>query len=77
MVILFVQIRVLKPLENVHGLEIVYLTKDTIKQYDSKKYEILKISFGTVQSKALEIGHTIDITHIDLEKVILVRMKKR
>ncbi|MCW8820692.1 MAG: FliM/FliN family flagellar motor C-terminal domain-containing protein [Sulfurovum sp.] len=61
-----------KQMENAHGTEISYLLEDTIKQYDSKKYEILKISFGTVQSKVLEVGHTIDITHIDLEKVSLV-----
>ncbi len=62
----------LKPMENAHGAEIVYIDEDTIKQIDSKKYKILKISFGTVQSKALEIGSTIDITHVDLEKVTLV-----
>lgn len=52
------------------------LTKETIKQSDSKKYETLKISFGSVQSKALELGQTIDITHIDLEKVTLVLKDK-
>ena len=62
----------LKSMESAHGAEIVYLTEDTIKQSDSKKYKTLKISFGTVQSKALEIGSTIDITHVDLEKVRLV-----
>lgn len=62
----------LKSMKNAHGAEIVYLSKDTIKQSDSEKYKILKISFGTVQSKVLELGSTIDITHIDLEKVILV-----
>ncbi len=62
----------LKYMENAHGLEIVYLVEDTIKWSDSKKYKTLKISFGTVHSKALEIGSAIDITHIDLEKVTLV-----
>jgi sulfate adenylyltransferase subunit 1 (EFTu-like GTPase family) len=62
----------LKSTNNTHEAEIVYLHEDTIKQSDSKKYEILKISFGSVQSKALEIGSTIDITHVDLEKVTLV-----
>ncbi len=52
------------------------LTKETIKQCDSKKYETLKISFGSVQMKALELGQTIDITHIDLEKVTLVLKDK-
>jgi len=62
----------LKPMENTHGAEIVYLTEDTIKQSNSKKYKTLKILFGTVQSKALEIGSTIDITHINLEKVTIL-----
>lgn len=59
-------------LDNTHRTEIFHLLNDTIKLSDSKKYETLKISFGTVQSKVLEVGHTIDITHIDLEKVSLV-----
>ncbi len=63
---------VLKQMGNTHGTEIIHLAKDTVRQYDSKKYKTLKLSFGTVQSKALEVGHTIDITHIDLEKVSLV-----
>ena len=66
----------LKPMGNAHGAEIVDSTQDTIKQSDSKKYKTLKISFGTVQSKVLEIGSTIDITHVDLEKVSLVLERK-
>jgi hypothetical protein len=66
----------LRPMKNMHGAEIIHLDEDTIEQSDSKKYKILKISFGTVQSKALEIGSTIDITHIDLEKVTLVSEDK-
>ncbi|MBT8349606.1 MAG: hypothetical protein HKP62_09265 [Sulfurovum sp.] len=62
----------LKPIGNAHGAEIIYLTEDTIKQSDSKKYKTLYITFGTVQSKVLEIGNTIDITHIDLNTVTLV-----
>lgn len=61
-----------KQIDNTHRTEIFHLLNDTIKLSDSKKYETLKISFGTVQSKVLEVGHTIDITHIDLEKVSLV-----
>ncbi len=59
-------------MHNTYGPEIVHIVEDTIKQPDSKKYKMLKISFGTVQSKALEIGSTMDITHLDLEKVTLV-----
>ncbi|UPT78386.1 hypothetical protein MN086_04375 [Sulfurovum sp. XGS-02] len=66
----------LRPMQNTHVSEIVYIVDDTIKQLDSKKYKMLKISFGTVQSKALEIGSTIDITHLDLGKVTLVSESK-
>ena len=62
----------LRTMETMHGTEIIHLEKDTIEQSDSKKYKTVKISFGTVQSKELEIGSTIDITHVDLEKVTLV-----
>lgn len=57
---------------NAHGADIVYLHKNTIKPHDSKKYKTLKISFGTIQSKELEVGHAVDITHIDFKKVRLV-----
>ena len=67
----------LRMMKNAHGAEIVHVAEDTIEQSDSKKYKILKISFGTVQSKALEIGSTIDITHVDLEKVTLVSEGKK
>lgn len=57
---------------NTYEAEIVDILEDTIKQYDNKKYKVLKISFGTVQSKALKPGSTIDITDVDLEQVTLV-----
>lgn len=59
-------------MHDTHGAEIVDIIEDTIKRYDSKKYKILKISFGTVQSKALKLGSTIDIADVDLEQVTLV-----
>jgi len=62
----------LRSIQNVYGAEIVDISKESIKQIDSKKYKTLKISFGSVQSKALKIGSTIDITGVDLEQVILV-----
>ena len=62
----------LKHMGNRLRAEIIHLSEDTIKQTNSKKYKNLKISFGTVQSKVLEVGHMIDITDMDLEKVTLV-----
>jgi len=63
---------VLKQTGNMYGTKIVYLAKDAIRENESAKYKTLKLSFGTVQSKVLEVGRTIDVTHIDLEKVTLV-----
>lgn len=68
---------VLKDMENIHELEIVHLDEDTIYPVDSKKYDTLKLSFGTVQSKVLEVGETIDITHIDLGYVTLLSENKK
>jgi hypothetical protein len=66
----------LKQMRTASEIAISKLTKETVEQFDSKKYKTLKISFGSVQSKALELGQTIDITHIDLEKVTLVLKDK-
>ena len=62
----------LKKMDNIFGAEIVQLAENTIEQCDSKKYENIKISFGSVESKELEIGQMIDIAEIDLGKVTLV-----
>jgi hypothetical protein len=62
----------LRSMHDTHGAEIVDLYKESIKQLDSKKYKILKISFATVQSKALKIGSTIDISGVDFEQVTLL-----
>jgi hypothetical protein len=62
----------LKKVNNLYNSEIVDLQRRPIKQTDSKKYEILKFSFGRVHSRVLEPGQMIDITHIDLGSVSLV-----
>ncbi len=36
-----------------------------------KKYEILKCSFGFLQSRVVEVGHKIDISSLNLNKVSL------
>jgi hypothetical protein len=61
-----------KKVNNLYNSEIVDLQRRPIKQTDSKKYEILKFSFGRVHSRVLEPGQMIDITHIDLGSVSLV-----
>ena len=67
----------LKKSDKRYSTEIIDLPKDTEKQYDSKKYKNLMISFGKVQSKVLEPGQTIDITHLNLERVTLVLKGKK
>ncbi len=62
----------LKQFENESKVEITKLTKEPIKQSDSKKYKVLNFFFGTVKSKGLELGSTIDTTHLDIGKVSLV-----
>jgi len=52
-------------------IKIIKLSKSTIKQSDSKKYETVKISFGMIQSRKLEIGHTIGIVSLNMQEVIL------
>jgi len=62
----------LKQSGNMYELEIIDFTNKPVKQIDSKKYKTLKLSFGTVQSKVLDVGHRIDTTQLDLMKVTLV-----
>jgi hypothetical protein len=58
--------------EDKHELETTGFPNEPVKQLDSKKYKTLKLSFGTVQSKVLDVGHRIDIAQLDLTKVTLV-----
>lgn len=62
----------LKKMGNRYGLEIIDLQQEHINQSDSKKYKNISIVFGNVQSKTLEIGHTIDMSPINLNNVTLV-----
>ncbi len=58
--------------ENNSKIEIIEIESNSVDTYDSKKYEILKCSFGKVQSRKLEIGHTLGITALNLNKVDLI-----
>jgi len=66
----------LKKVEKRYETEIVNVRQDAIEQYDSKKYEILKVTFGSVQSKRVALGEMINIAHIDMERVKLVLKNK-
>jgi len=59
-------------IENGHTIKITDIGKSTVEQYDSKKYEVLKCSFGKVQSRTLELGHTIGITALNMQEIHLM-----
>lgn len=66
----------LKKQNNRHVLEVVE-EKETVKPYDSKKYENIKLSFGMIQSRVVSVGHTIDVAQIALDKVALLHKEKK
>ena len=53
-------------------LEIIHIDKQLIKPANSKKYDTLKISFGKLQSRKLDVGYRIDITHRALQDVNVI-----
>jgi len=57
--------------ENSRKIKITQLNGEATKQSDSKKYETVKISFGMIQSRKLEVGHTIGVTSLSLQEVTL------
>jgi len=67
---------VLKKQNKRHVLEVI-AEKDGVIPYDSKKYEALRLSFGMIQSRVISVGHTIDITQINIEKVALLLKEKK
>ena len=50
-------------------VKITHLHKETGKQYNSKKYETVKFSFGMLQSRTLEVGHQIETVELNLKEV--------
>jgi len=55
-----------------HKLTITNLHQERAKEKNTKKYEILKCFFGTVQSRRLKVGHTVDISGMNIEEVALI-----
>jgi hypothetical protein len=62
--------------QNTRKIKIVNLEKDMLSSYNSKKYKIVKCSFGILQSRVLEVGHQIGIASLDLHKVGLMTEEK-
>jgi len=63
--------------ENGHYLHIEELKEKPIKPSDSKKYEILKLSFGFVQCSVLDTDSKIAVKQIDFKKVSLILNHKK
>lgn len=53
-------------------LEITDIDKQSVKTYNSKKYQTLMISFGKLQSRKLDVGYRIDVTQRPLQDVTLI-----
>ena len=62
---------VLNEAHNSFKVKITNLVKDMDISNDSKKYEVLKCSFGMLQSRKLEVEHKIDIASLNLHEVLL------
>ena len=68
---------VINEAQNSFKIKIEDLVENTEISNDSKKYEILKCSFGMLQSRKLEVGHKIDIAQLNLEEVTLFTEGKK
>jgi len=68
---------VLTKLPYSYVMKILAIEKDPIAQHESKKSEMIKLSFGKIQSRTLCVGHTIDVSQVNLEKVTLVYKEKK
>ncbi len=63
--------------ENIYKLKITNLGKDTLKQYNTKKYEQIKCSFGMFQSRKLEEDYRVSISQFNLQKINLFVQEKK
>lgn len=59
-----------------YAMQVLDVEKEPIVQHDNKKSEMIKLSFGKIQSRTLDIGHTINVSQVNLEKVTLVYKEK-
>ena len=58
-------------------IKVLDMVNRKVLKTQRKEHEVLKLSFGTVQSRILEVGHTVDVSQMDLETVSLMRKKKK
>ncbi len=57
--------------EKRNKIKIIKLNRSTKEQVNSKKYGIVKLSFGVIHCRTLEVGHQIEITQLNLQEVLL------
>jgi hypothetical protein len=57
--------------ENFKYIKIMHTNEAIFGESESKKYEILKCSFGFVQVKKLEVGHKVSMLQANLQNVKL------
>lgn len=62
---------------NRYVMEVMALHKRKLGKTQRKAHEILKLSFGKVYSRSLEIGQKIELAQIDLYSVILLHINKK
>jgi ribosomal protein L17 len=61
---------------NRYVMKVVDLAKRKMPKTRRKLHDVLKLSFGNVYCSALQIGEVIEVSHIDLLRVQLVRKNK-
>ncbi len=61
----------LSKIENRNRIKIIQLNRNIIEQSNHKKYAIVKISFGMIQSRKLEIGYNIGVPLLNLQEVTI------
>ncbi len=62
---------------NRYSLKVKDNKNEKILSYSGKKYERLLFLFGSVKSRSLQIGHTIDISQHELEKIRVIHKNNK
>jgi len=62
---------------NEYGMKIITLLKRKIPKTQRKAHEVIKFTFGEVYSSKLKVGHTVELSTIDISKVTLMHDSKK
>jgi len=63
---------VLQDVEGRYVIAITHLQEKTILSNESKKFVTIKLSFGKLPMKSLEVGNSLDMDQFDLERIMLI-----